>query len=73
MDANGRRVPLSLTQIKSAPEELSIKPGGMVKKIVPIDGRALESKPFGAYQIFIDYKTGGETNPLQHDRYRLAA
>ena len=60
LDANGRRVPLSLTQIKSAPEELSIKPGGMVKKIVPLDGGALESKPFGVYQIFIDYKTGGK-------------
>ena len=43
----------------------------MVKKIVPFDGGALESKPFGAYQIFIDYKTGAP--PLQHDRYRLAA
>ena len=63
LDANGRRVPLSLTQVKSAPEELSIKPGGMVKKIVPLDGGALESKPFGAYQIFIDYKTGGKRTP----------
>jgi hypothetical protein len=63
LDANGRRVPLSLTQIKSAPEELSIKPGGMVKKIVPLDGGALESKPFGAYQIFIDYKTRGKRTP----------
>tara|TARA_Y100001968_G_scaffold67796_1_gene58771 strand:+ start:1737 stop:3149 length:1413 start_codon:yes stop_codon:yes gene_type:complete len=63
LDANGRRVPLSLTQIKSAPEELSIKPGSMVKKIVPLDGGALESKPFGAYQIFIDYKTGGKRTP----------
>ena len=63
LDANGRRVPLSLTQIKSAPEELSITPGGMVKKIVPLDGGALESKPFGAYQIFIDYKTGGKRTP----------
>ncbi|MGB1789701.1 MAG: hypothetical protein ACPHP2_10115 [Limisphaerales bacterium] len=63
LDANARRVPLSLTQVKSAPEELSIKPGGMVKKIVPLDGGALESKPFGAYQIFIDFKTGGKRTP----------
>ena len=63
LDANGRRVPLSLTQVKSAPEELNIKPGGAAKKIVSLDGGALESKPFGAYQIFIDYKTGGKRTP----------
>ncbi|HCV98733.1 MAG TPA: hypothetical protein DGJ56_05500 [Verrucomicrobiales bacterium] len=63
LDTKGRRVPLSVTQIKSAPEELSIKPGGMVEKIVHLDGGALESKPFGAHQIFIDYKTGGKRNP----------
>ena len=63
LDANGRRVPLSLTQIKSAPEQLDIKPEGEARKNVILDGGALESKPFGTYQVFIDYKTGGKRTP----------
>ena len=63
LDANGRRVPLSLTQIKSAPEQLDIKPEGEARKNVILDGGALESKPFGPYQVFIDYKTGGKRTP----------
>ena len=63
LDANGRRVPLSLTQIKSAPEKLHIESNSQAQKIVSLDGRALESKPFGAYQVFIDYKTGDLRTP----------
>jgi hypothetical protein len=63
LNANGRRVPLTPTQIKTAPEELNIEPGGQIKKIVSIDGGALESKPFGAYRIFIDYKTDTVRTP----------
>ncbi|MEE2947278.1 MAG: hypothetical protein VX392_03075 [Verrucomicrobiota bacterium] len=63
LDANGRRVPLTPTQIKSAPEELTIKPGGLLKKNVLIGGGALDSKPFGAYRIFVDYKSIDHRSP----------
>ena len=63
LDANGRRVPLSLTRIKSASEELNIKPGGEAQKTVILEGGALGSKPFGTYQVFIDYKTGDKRTP----------
>jgi hypothetical protein len=63
LDDNGRRVPLTPTQIKTSPEELTIEPGGRHKRIVSIDGSALDSKPLGAYRVFIDYKTGTHRSP----------
>lgn len=60
---NGRRVPLTPTQIKSAPEELTIEPDGLLKKNVLIGGGALDSKPFGVYRIFVDYKAGDHRSP----------
>ena len=63
LEANGRRVPLTPTQIKTAPEELIIEPGSLHKKTVSIDGGALNTRPFGAYRIFVDYKTSDHRSP----------
>ncbi len=63
LDSDNRRVPLSPTQIKTPPEELKIDPNDQIKKKITLDGRALESKPFGTYRVFVDYKTDDRRTP----------
>ena len=63
LDKENRRVPLTPTQVKSSFEKTTIQPNESLKKTVPINGSALESKPFGSYQIFVDNKNENQRVP----------
>ena len=63
LNSENRRVPLTPTQVKSPFEEITLESNESLQKTVQINGSALESKPFGTYRIFLDYKKENQRVP----------
>ena len=63
LNTDNRRVPLTPTQVKSPFEKIALQPNESLKKTVSISGSALESKSFGSYRIFLDYKNKNQRVP----------